>query len=174
MAKKFNIISLFLLLLSSSFSPIEAQALDVTMYGNRLDITTVRNHLNFEEIRSIFSPSYILSFVYDLQGLQQAWKEACASPTPITILIPTGVFNLRVIKLEGPCQSPMTIKLRGIVKAPVDPDEMNSDGWITVNRVDGFTLYGGGTFDGQGKIAWEKNDCHLNTNCAVLPVVSSS
>jgi hypothetical protein len=46
-----------------------------------------------------------------------------------------------------------------------------SAGWIEFRRVDGLTLTGGGTFDGQGAKAWPYNNCSTHSKCVLLPTV---
>ena len=70
----------------------------------------------------------------------------------------------------GPCKSPIEIQLQGTLHAPPD---LTGDGWVSFRYIDYFTLTGGGVLDGQGKAAWEKNDCHKNTKCDPIPMVST-
>ena len=70
--------------------------------------------------------------------------------------------------MTGPCKSHIQIQLQGILQAPVD---LVGDNWISFQNIDQFTLTGQGVFDGQGKVAWGKNDCNKNPNCAKLPIV---
>jgi len=53
------------------------------------------------------------------------------------------------------------------------PKSLQGDNWITFEHIDRLTLSGEGVFDGQGKAAWKKNDCHKRINCAQLPIVSN-
>lgn len=41
-----------------------------------------------------------------------------------------------------------------------------------LDYIDQLTLSGTGTFDGQGKAAWAKNDCHQKKECTKLAMVS--
>lgn len=108
-----------------------------------------------------------------MQALLAAWKEACSSPTPSTVLIPKGTWSLKQAKLVGPNKAPIELKVEGILEAPLDPTQMpNTQGeWVTINYLDHFTLSGGGVFDGRGHEAWKRNDCHKNKNCVKLPLV---
>ncbi|KAM7503719.1 hypothetical protein LguiB_002623 [Lonicera macranthoides] len=104
------------------------------------------------------------------QPLMNAWKEACAAPTPSTIVIPKGTFLLNQVTIEGPCKAPITHRLEAILKAPVDPAQLKTDlEWVTFRNIDQFTMIGGGTFDGQGKTAWANNDCKATGKCNKLP-----
>jgi len=105
------------------------------------------------------------------QAITKAWQEACASATPTKLLIPKGNFNLRQVQLSGPCKAPIEIQLQGTLKAPVNMGHLqNSDGWISISNIEGLKMYGGGVIDGQGAVAWTKNDCHKNTKCSGLPM----
>ncbi|XP_011656227.1 exopolygalacturonase [Cucumis sativus] len=101
------------------------------------------------------------------QALTDAWKAACGSTSQSQVLIPQGAYKLSKIQLTGPCKSHIQIQLQGILQAPVD---LVGDNWISFQNIDQFTLTGQGVFDGQGKIAWGKNDCNKNPNCAKLPI----
>ena len=102
-----------------------------------------------------------------------AWKEACAAPSPSTIVIPKGTFLLNQVSIAGPCKAPITLKLEAILKAPANPAQLKPDlEWVTFRNIDHFTMIGGGTFDGQGKTAWANNDCKATGKCNKLPNVT--
>ncbi|KAM7262782.1 hypothetical protein ACFE04_000465 [Oxalis oulophora] len=76
-----------------------------------------------------------------------------------------------MITLVGPCKAPIEVRVKGILKAPAELGPFNnSASWVTFNYIDHFTLSGKGTFDGQGSLAWTKNDCNKNTKCIALPI----
>ncbi|OMO52971.1 Glycoside hydrolase, family 28 [Corchorus capsularis] len=102
--------------------------------------------------------------------LLNAWKEACASETASQVVIPKGSYYLTVAQLSGPCKAPIEVKLQGTVMAPADPHFFKDPNWVVFNNIDHFTLSGGGTFDGQGKTTWGKNDCAKNKYCKSLPI----
>ncbi|KAK6286881.1 PREDICTED: polygalacturonase-like [Theobroma cacao] len=104
------------------------------------------------------------------QPLLDAWKEACESTTPSKIVIPEGTYLLSQAALEGPCKAPIELQVQGTVKAPVDPSAFKEPNWVVFNRLDQFTVSGGGVFDGQGATTWGKNDCVKNKYCATLPI----
>ena len=111
------------------------------------------------------------NFVSFSQALCNAFKEACACPTPSRVLIPKRTFLLAQVSLEGPCKAPVKIVVRGTLKALTDPSQMKVDGsWVTFQYIDRLTLSGGGTFDGQGSKAW--GACGLKSYCKQLPIVS--
>ena len=103
-----------------------------------------------------------------MKALLNAWKEACTSTSPSTVLIPQGTYSLGIVELSGPCKSRINLEVEGTLGAP---SQISGDSWVTFSNMDGFTLSGKGTFDGQGQAAWNQNDCGTNANCKSLAVV---
>lgn len=77
--------------------------------------------------------------------------------------------EMNQVKLEGPCKGPIELQIQATLKAPSDPASIKTGEWLTVNKLDQFTMSGGGTLDGQGKDAW---DCKSSKKCTKLPNVS--
>lgn len=101
-----------------------------------------------------------------------AWKEGCAATTASTIVIPKGTYPMTQVVLAGPCKAPIELQILGTLEAPSDDKTLDtSKEWLTVQYVDGFTLTGGGIFDGQGTATWEHNDCKKTKSCNLLPNV---
>ena len=73
------------------------------------------------------------------------------------------------VKLLGPCKGRIEVQVQGYLQAPGSP---TGDSWVSFEHVDLLTLSGSGTFDGQGKAAWGKNDCVKSKYCNKLPIVS--
>lgn len=87
-------------------------------------------------------------------------------------MIPKGTYALGQVSIEGPCKAPISFVVQGTVKAPVDTSNFKAEaGWIAFERIDQFTLSGGGVFDGQGKSVWGKQ-CSISEYCKQLPIVS--
>ncbi|KAK4342452.1 hypothetical protein RND71_038268 [Anisodus tanguticus] len=108
------------------------------------------------------------------KALLDAFKEACASTSPSTIVIPKGTFEMAQVKLQGPCKAPLELQVQATLKANADPKQLSADiEWLTVNYIDRFTLSGGGIFDGQGKAAWSQNNCKDSKSCGNLPNLPS-
>ncbi|KAI9160245.1 hypothetical protein LWI28_006484 [Acer negundo] len=130
-------------------------------YEYLLDTTYVQCNVQLQNTKS--------KALSDLYALCNAFKEACACPTPSKVLIPKGTFLLAQVSLEGPCKAPVKIVVRGTLKAPTDLSKMKADGsWVTFQHIDRLTLSGGGTFDGQGSKAW--GTCGLKSYCKQLPI----
>lgn len=71
----------------------------------------------------------------------------------------------------GPCEGHTAFIIKGILKASTDMSSLYGDSWINFRYVDRLTVGGGGSLDGQGAIAWPRNDCKNNPNCQSLPTV---
>ncbi|XP_060211502.1 polygalacturonase-like [Lycium barbarum] len=100
------------------------------------------------------------------EAVLKAFQEACQSTSPSTIVIPKGTFQMNQVKLEGPCKGPIELQIQATLKAPSDPNQLKTGEWLTVNKLDGFTMSGGGILDGQGKAGWE---CKESKKCNKLP-----
>lgn len=102
----------------------------------------------------------------------EAWKQACASPEPSSVVIPAGTFLASAVKFEGPCKAPIDLQIKGTLKAPEDHTLFKDDGWLTFHNVDRLTLSGGGIFDATGAKTWSLNECHKTISCDSFPIVS--
>ncbi|KAL1539956.1 galacturonan 1,4-alpha-galacturonidase [Salvia divinorum] len=107
-----------------------------------------------------------------MQALMKAWKDAIKSTTSSKILIPKGDWTLSQARMHGPNKAPITLEVKGNLKAYKDPYKLpvKSQEWVTINYVNFLTISGGGMLDGQGQEAWKLNDCHKNTACPKLPI----
>ncbi|KAI5653801.1 hypothetical protein M9H77_30988 [Catharanthus roseus] len=104
------------------------------------------------------------------QALLEAWKQACASPEPSSVVIPAGTFLASAVKFEGPCKAPIDLQIKGTLKAPEDHTLFKDDGWLTFHNVDRLTLSGGGIFDATGAKTWSLNECHKTISCDSFPI----
>ncbi|XP_042519127.1 exopolygalacturonase-like [Macadamia integrifolia] len=105
------------------------------------------------------------------KALLSAWTKACESLEPSTVLIPKGKYRLGPVILKGPCKSPsIGFQVEGFVQAPSNPANFKTDGWIVFQYINGLTLFGKGTIDGQGQKAWKINNCAQNPHCKMLPI----
>jgi len=88
----------------------------------------------------------------------KAWRAACDSGAAgAKMLIPAGKFVTGPVVFEGPCKGKVTFELQGYVKATTDLSEYTAPNWISFENIDGLTVIGGGTFDGQGAASWKFN-----------------
>ncbi|KAF2312020.1 hypothetical protein GH714_027772 [Hevea brasiliensis] len=106
---------------------------------------------------------------HPLESFIKAWRAGCDSGSPAKVVIPQGTFVAGPTVFQGPCKAPMTMEVQGVVKATTDLSQYTSPEWISFEIIDGLTLNGKGTFDGQGAAVWKYNDCDTNKNCANLP-----
>ncbi|KAM1742934.1 hypothetical protein ACFX12_012867 [Malus domestica] len=148
MARKLNILAAFLFLLSASKTQAELGVFDVTSatYGAKpgSDIT---------------------------HALAKAWIDACASPAPSKVVVPSGTYMLTEASFKGPCKAPIEIQVKGKLTAPTDGGKLTRpDTWVGFDHVNKLTVSGGGTFDGQGALAWKKNDCNKNKDCKSIAI----
>ncbi|CAI0467228.1 unnamed protein product [Linum tenue] len=59
----------------------------------------------------------------------------------------------------GPCKGPVLFQIIGNMKAVDDPSAYAEDFWMSFEDVDGLTVCGTGTIDGQGQNMWPYNNC---------------
>lgn len=108
----------------------------------------------------------------DTKAFAAAWKEACESTGAVNLLIPKGKYLIGPIRFTGPCKnvSSITVHVKGYLKATTDLSKYGFNAaWVEFAWVEGLTLTGGGTFDGQGFKAWPYNNCPNDFNCELLP-----
>ncbi|KAG6406952.1 hypothetical protein SASPL_129931 [Salvia splendens] len=101
-------------------------------------------------------------------ALLKVWKRAVEAPTASKVLIPKGQWTLKQALLAGPNKAPIDFQVEGTVTAYSDPFDLpdkKGEWWIGMNYLHSLTVSGGGILDGNGKVAWTKNDCHKNTPC---------
>ncbi|XP_044478103.1 exopolygalacturonase-like [Mangifera indica] len=101
------------------------------------------------------------------QPLTRSWNKACATTIPSKVLIPKGIFLLSPVTLEGPCKAAIEVEVQGTLKALTNSKVTKDGSWVTFQRIEHFTLSGGGTFDGQGDKVW--GTCG-NNFCKQLPI----
>jgi len=95
----------------------------------------------------------------------------CTSERASTVLIPRGTYFLSSVVLAGPCKGKsIGFRIEGVVQAPANPAAFKTDGWVVFRYINGLTISGGGTFDGQGQKAWAINNCAHNPLCNMLPI----
>ncbi|XP_065622940.1 exopolygalacturonase [Quercus suber] len=134
--------------------------------GKNLSIATISLLLLLAStnVRQVFDvKSYGAQINGDItQALTQAWKAACAVARS-KVVISTGTYKLGLVTLLGPC--------KGAIEFKADIESFKGkDGWVVFKRIDSLTVLGSGVFDGQGQMAWQKNNCAKKYNCGILPI----
>ncbi|KAL0283651.1 UNVERIFIED_CONTAM: Exopolygalacturonase [Sesamum radiatum] len=74
------------------------------------------------------------------------------------VAVPLGTFFVSGATFEGPCIGETFFKIEGTLRASSDPS-LDSDYWILFDEVDRLTIFGNGTFYGNGESAWSHNKC---------------
>ncbi|WOH14493.1 hypothetical protein DCAR_0934012 [Daucus carota subsp. sativus] len=90
-----------------------------------------------------------------------AWKKACQSGG--TVMIVGGTYLLKTIQFAGPCNGQVSFVVNAVIQAP--QGQSNEHYWINFNDINGLTIQGNGTFDGQGPSAWP---IHNTASCSPL------
>ncbi|KAM1634793.1 hypothetical protein ACFX1X_013012 [Malus domestica] len=90
MAWKLNFLAAFLFLLSAAKTQAEPVVVDVTIatYGAKSDSDIT-------------------------QALAKAWTDACASPAPSKVVVPSGTYMLTEASFKGPCKALLRFKYKG-------------------------------------------------------------
>ncbi|KAF9611301.1 hypothetical protein IFM89_029739 [Coptis chinensis] len=104
------------------------------------------------------------------KAFMKAFEMACAWEGDAMVYIPKGTYYAGLTIFSGEkdrCKfRTLRFQVDGIVKAPTD---LVGDSWIKFIYIKRLTIDGGGTFDGQGALAWKLNDCNMNRHCRKLP-----
>ncbi|KAL6839018.1 hypothetical protein ACP4OV_031072 [Aristida adscensionis] len=89
----------------------------------------------------------------DSEALVAAWEVACRVPRATVLLPPGRRFLLSPVTLQGPCSTKLTLQIDGTVLAPPDmgswPKPRRPLQWLNFKWLDGFSIQGAGTVDGQ-------------------------
>ncbi|KAL6219599.1 hypothetical protein ACLB2K_007358 [Fragaria x ananassa] len=65
------------------------------------------------------------------QALANAWKDASASTSASTVLVPRGTYKLKEASFKGPCKAPIELQVKGTLQAPQDGAQLSKpDTWI--------------------------------------------
>ncbi|XP_043808319.1 polygalacturonase-like [Manihot esculenta] len=134
MGSKVHVCAAYLVLLFAFTSGAQPNTFDVTKYGAKegSDIT---------------------------KALLSAWKGACGAAGSGKVVIPKGKYSLGVVDLLGPCKGAMHLQVEGTLVAPAKASQHRKNSWVTLRYLDRLTVSGGGAFDGQGEIAWQRESC---------------
>ncbi|XP_059639021.1 exopolygalacturonase-like [Cornus florida] len=103
------------------------------------------------------------------KAFSKAWNESCKWQGRSSVLIPLGSYFLNSLVLSGPCNGPVELLIKGVLKAPSEPAQfLNTHNWIIIQAVQNLRITGGGTLDGQGASGWSFNTCSTG-HCPGLP-----
>lgn len=95
----------------------------------------------------------------------KAWNQICQSNVGGTLFIPTGTFLLNAITFNGPCKGPTFFNINGVLRAPFG--KCKDEYWILFQHINGLTINGKGSLDGQGPSAWSLNNANTQNPPAV-------
>ncbi|KAG2713811.1 hypothetical protein I3843_04G183100 [Carya illinoinensis] len=104
------------------------------------------------------------------QAVTKAWQGACQTAGKSKVVIPKGTYRMGAVQFNGPCKGRIEFQIQGTVQAPGDRSYFKSGSWVNFQRINGFTLSGGGTFDGKGSSVWGKRSCSGIKYCGDLPI----
>ncbi|KAJ1282367.1 hypothetical protein BS78_03G046700 [Paspalum vaginatum] len=94
----------------------------------------------------------------DAQAFLATWQAACSDPSRPVMLVPgRRTFLLSQVTFQGPCKSPITIRLDGNIVAPNGIWTTKPADLLAFHAVNGLTVDGNGEIDGRGAIWW---DCY--------------
>lgn len=111
----------------------------------------VLNHINSVKQKEIIVYENLIHVFYCVRGICEC-IEWCMQ-----------VKALKCVIFNGFCDSSITFKVNGVLKAPIDPSMLVDQKWINFRYVDKLTINGGGTFDGQGTSTRQKcQNIHVN------------
>ncbi|URE27667.1 Glycosyl hydrolases family 28 [Musa troglodytarum] len=94
----------------------------------------------------------------DTQAFRAAWKAACTAESSVLLVPSDGVFMITSTILSGPCKPGFVLQIDGVLMPPDGPDcwpaSDSKKQWLVFYRVDGMTLKGEGTIEGNGEDWW--------------------
>ncbi|KAJ6350716.1 hypothetical protein OIU78_006784 [Salix suchowensis] len=95
----------------------------------------------------------------DTDAFRKAWKEACGVESGV-ILAPSGYsFTITSTIFTGPCKPGLVFQVDGCLMPPDGPDSWpekdSTKQWLVFYRLDGMTLTGEGTIEGNGEKWWD-------------------
>lgn len=103
----------------------------------------------------------------DSKAFEAAWADAC-KVVASTMVVPSGsVFLLNPISFSGTnCEPNIVFQLDGKIIAPTSPAAWGSGllQWLEFTKLNGITIKGIGTIDGQGSVWWNNSPVDNPTN----------
>ncbi|CAL9156935.1 polygalacturonase At1g48100-like isoform X1 [Musa acuminata AAA Group] len=94
----------------------------------------------------------------DTEAFRSAWRAAC-SVESATLFVPSdGVFMITSTIFPGPCQPGLVFQVDGVVMPPDGPQcwpkSDSKHQWLVFYQLEGMTLRGEGTIEGNGEDWW--------------------
>ncbi|WVZ87107.1 hypothetical protein U9M48_033799 [Paspalum notatum var. saurae] len=94
----------------------------------------------------------------DTQAFRDAWRAACASDSAVLLVPADGTFTVTATTFAGPCKPGLVFQVDGVLMPPDGPDcwpaSDNRRQWLVFSNLDGMTLRGAGTIEGNGEEWW--------------------
>ncbi|MCL7050018.1 hypothetical protein MKW94_015666, partial [Papaver nudicaule] len=102
----------------------------------------------------------------DAKAFLDAWEKTCeATADSPTMVIPEGkTFLLHRLSFDGPCKSEnVSVQVSGKIIAPTKSSwDGDKDYWIQFSDVNGLSINGSGSIDGQGSDWWDDEALRLS------------
>ncbi|KAL6624750.1 hypothetical protein ACP70R_032071 [Stipagrostis hirtigluma subsp. patula] len=94
----------------------------------------------------------------DTQAFREAWRAACAAESAVLLVPSDGSFTITTTTFSGPCKPGLVFQVDGLLMPPDGPDcwpaSDNRRQWLVFSNLDGMTLRGAGTIEGNGENWW--------------------
>ncbi|XP_064949761.1 polygalacturonase At1g48100-like isoform X1 [Musa acuminata AAA Group] len=93
----------------------------------------------------------------DTEAFQAAWAAACKVEGSTVVVPAEFEFLVGPISFSGPyCQPNIALQLDGMIIAPTDAKRWGSGllWWIEFSKLQGISIQGSGTIEGQGSVWW--------------------
>ncbi|CAI9103055.1 OLC1v1001483C1 [Oldenlandia corymbosa var. corymbosa] len=95
----------------------------------------------------------------DTQAFMKAWDKACSTKGSLFLVPLRKVYHLKQISFEGPCESDITMRIQGKIRASTERSDYEKDPrvWIKFENLINFNVDGGGVISGNGQVWWPKS-----------------
>ncbi|GMJ01440.1 QUARTET 2 [Hibiscus trionum] len=107
----------------------------------------------------------------DSKAFKEAWEFACNTSQGAVMVVPRNkIYHLKPVDFSGPCNSPLTLKIFGTIKATANHSDYRRRQWLYFDNVQNLRVEGGGIINGNGR-TWWLNSCKINTTlpCSEAP-----
>ncbi|KAF0927618.1 hypothetical protein E2562_035012 [Oryza meyeriana var. granulata] len=94
----------------------------------------------------------------DTEAFRAAWRAACAVESAVISVPSDGTFTITTTTFAGPCKPGLVFQVDGVLMPPDGPDcwppSDNRRQWLVFSNLDGLTVRGAGTIEGNGEDWW--------------------